>query len=68
METALSAGKSRQPSHERPRGRRKTGTRHTVKTGERKGGTGERKQPPRSPHIQERTPLLRKTLNAKKLL
>ena len=47
------AGKSRQPSHEPPRGRRKTGTRHTDKTVERKGGTGEGRQPPRSPHAQE---------------
>ena len=36
-----------------PRGRRKTGTRHTDKTVERKGGTGEGRQPPRSPHAQE---------------
>ena len=31
----------------------KTGTRHTDKTVERKGGTGEWRQPPRSPHAQE---------------
>ena len=31
----------------------KTGTRHTDKTGERKGGTGERREPPRSSHTQE---------------
>ena len=31
----------------------KTGTRHTYKTVERKGGTGEGRQPPRSPHAQE---------------
>ena len=30
-----------------------TGTRHTDKTVERKGGTGEGRQPPRSPHAQE---------------
>ena len=32
----------------------KTGTRHTDKTVERKGGTGEGRQPPRSPHAQEK--------------
>ena len=49
------AGKSRQPSLEPLRGRRKkkTGTCHTDKTLERKGGTGEGGQPPRSPHAQE---------------
>ena len=47
------AGKSRQPSREPPSGRRKTGTRHTDKTVERKGGEG--RQPPRSPHAQENT-------------
>ena len=31
----------------------KTGTCHTDKTVERKGGTGEGRQPPRSPHTQE---------------
>ena len=31
----------------------KTGTRHTDKTVERMGGTGEGRQPPRSPHTQE---------------
>ena len=31
----------------------KTGTHHTDKTVERKRGTGEGRQPPRSPHIQE---------------
>ena len=30
-----------------------TGTRHTDKTVERKGGTGEGRQPPTSPHAQE---------------
>jgi len=39
----------------------KTGTRHTDKTVERKGGTGEGRQPPRSPHTQK-TLTLRKTL------
>ena len=33
---------------------KKTGTCHTDKTAERKGGTGEGKQPPRSPHTQEK--------------
>ena len=46
------AGKSRQPSHDPPCG--KTGTRHTDKTVERKEGTGEGRQPPRSPHAQEK--------------
>ena len=32
---------------------KKTGTRHIDKTVERKGGTGEGRQPPRSPHTQE---------------
>ena len=31
----------------------KTGTRHTDKTVERKGGTGKGRQPPTSPHAQE---------------
>ena len=31
----------------------KAGTSHTDKTVERKGGTGEGRQPPRSPHAQE---------------
>jgi len=31
----------------------KTGTPYTDKTVERKGGTMERRQPPRSPHVQE---------------
>ena len=31
----------------------KTSTHHTDKTVERKGGTGEGRQPPRSPHAQE---------------
>ena len=31
----------------------KTVTRHTDKAVERKGGTGEGRQPPRSPHAQE---------------
>ena len=35
--------------------REKAGTRHTDKTVERKGGTGEGRQPPRSPHAQENT-------------
>ena len=51
----LYVGKSRQPSHGHPRGRRKkTGSHHTDKTVERKGGTGEGRQPPRSPHAQEK--------------
>ena len=33
----------------------KTGTRHTDKTMERKEGTGEGRQPPRSPHAQSKT-------------
>ena len=36
-------------------GEEKTGTPHTDKTVERKGGTGEVRQPPRSPHAQENT-------------
>ena len=36
-------------------GVKKTGTRHTDKTVERKGGTLEGKQPPRSPHAQKNT-------------
>ena len=43
-------------------GEKNTGTRHTDKTVERKGGTGEGRQPPRSPHAQEKTLTLRKTL------
>jgi len=39
----------------------KTGTRHTDKTVERKGGTGEGRQPLTSPHTQE-------TANAQKTL
>jgi len=39
METAPMAGKSRQPSHEPPQGRRiKTGTRHTDKQWKKKKG------------------------------
>ena len=53
METAHMAGKSRQPSHEPPWGRRKTDTRHTDKTVKRKRETGKGRQPPRSPHTQE---------------
>ena len=47
------AGKSRQPSHVPHMEGEKTDTRHTDKTMERKGGTGKRRQPPRSPHAQE---------------
>ena len=46
--------KSRQPSHEPSRRRRKPGTHHTDKTVERKEGTGEGRQPLRSPHAQEK--------------
>ena len=41
------------PPHSPHAEREKTGTRHTDKTVERKGGTGEGRQPPRSPHAQE---------------
>ena len=44
----------------------KTGTCDTVKTVERKGGTGEGKQPPRSPHAQEKMPMLTPTLKRQK--
>ena len=55
------AGKSRRPSHEPPhRRRKKTATRHTDKTAERKRGTGEGRQPPWSPHAQEKTLTLEK--------
>ena len=50
------AGKSRQPSHEPPRQRRKN--RHLAG---RKGGTGKGGQPARSPHAQ-------KNANAQKTL
>ena len=39
---------------------KKTGTRHTDKTAERKGGTGEGRQPPRSPCAKEKTLTLEK--------
>ena len=45
--------KARQPSHEPPLEGEKTGTHHTDKKVERKGGTGEGRQPPGSPHSQE---------------
>jgi len=55
MEIAPIAGKSRQPSHEPAYAKReKNSTCHTGKTVEIKGGTGEGRQPPRSPHAQEK--------------
>ena len=48
------AGKSRQPSHEPPRGGRKQLAPVTlILAVERKGGTGEGRQPPRNSHGQE---------------
>ena len=48
------AGKARLPSHVPPHGRRKNRyPSYSDKTVERKGGTGKRRQPPRSPHAQE---------------
>ena len=47
------AGKSKQPSHEPPRGRRKTGTRHTDKTVEKREGKGRGDSLQRSPHTQK---------------
>ena len=55
------AGKSWQPSHEPPRGREKNRQPSHWKTVERKGGAGEGRQPPRSPHTQENA-------NAQKML
>ena len=49
------------PGNPAPTRREKAGTRHTDKTVERKGGTGEGRQPPRNPHIRENA-------NAKKTL
>ena len=54
METAPMAGKSRQPSHEPPCGGRKQAPITLKKKKvERKGGTGEGRQPPRNSHAQE---------------
>ena len=49
-------GESRQPSHEPPRGRRKKQAPVTlIKQWKERGRTGEGRQPPRSPHAQEKT-------------
>ena len=48
------AGKSRQPSHAMsPHAEGESRHRHTDKTVERNGGTGEGRQTPRSPHAQK---------------
>ena len=47
------AGKSRQPSHEPPRGGRKQAPVTLILAVERKGGTGEGRQPPRNSHARE---------------